>query len=443
MKDRFGNALSTRSDEARARFDDAADLIRLYRGDPVAALDVALEADPDFVLAWATRAALFAQMTDALHLGEAERSLRAGEAVAEKATPRERAHLAAARAWMEGSFVDGVSLWGAIAQENPRDLIALQFAHVGDFFLGQQSELRDRPVQALRAWTPGEPGSHAVLGMAAFGYEECGDFARAEGMGRDAVTLEPRDGWAAHAVTHVCEMQGRSEEGAAYLNATSNGWAPESGFAYHNWWHLALFALDREDHAAALALYDAKVRPEQSDIVMEMIDASALLWRLRLAGADTGDRFAPLATSWERAMTDGFYAFNNVHALMAMLGAGRAQEASRIVASLRETAESGGDNAAMAHEVALPLAQALCAFDAGRYDDAADKLHRIRGRAQRFGGSHAQRDLISVTLFEAAARAGRVGQAQALAAERLAHKPDSPWARSLAKRVQGPAKRAA
>jgi uncharacterized protein (DUF1810 family) len=435
MKDQFGNSISTQSAEARDWLDGAAELIRLYRGDPIAAIDSALDADPDFCLAWAVRAAAIGTATDKALLGEAERSLRAAAACADGASERERNHLVAAKDWCEGRFLDAVSRWGRVAQDHPRDILALQFAHVGDFFLGQQSELRDRPLQALRAWKSGETAHGAILGMAAFGLQECGDFARAEAMGREGYAADVRDGWAAHAVTHVFEMQGRSIEGAAFLEATSDGWSPESGFAYHNWWHLALFALDREDFAAALSLFDDKVRPQQVDVIMEMIDASALLWRLRLLGGDVGDRFATLSASWERAMTDGYYAFNDIHALLAMLGAGRGREAERILASLRERAEEPTHNGAVTREVGLPLAQALMAFDGERYAEAADGLHRVRGRAQRFGGSHAQRDLISLTLFEAAVRAGRGEQARAIAAERIMHKPESRWAQALSRRA--------
>jgi hypothetical protein len=50
----------------------------------------------------------------------------------------------------------------------------------------------------------------------------------------------------------------------------------------------------------------------------------------------------------------------------------------------------------------------------------------LRGKASRFGGSHAQRDVFSWTLTEAAIRAGDRALAETLAAERLALKPDSP-----------------
>ncbi|HXF44607.1 MAG TPA: tetratricopeptide repeat protein, partial [Burkholderiaceae bacterium] len=55
--------------------------------------------------------------------------------------------------------------------------------------------------------------------------------------------------------------------------------------------------------------------------------------------------------------------------------------------------------------------------------------------AQRFGGSHAQRDLIDLTLIEAALRAGMGPLARALAAERSARQPMSPLARLFQQRA--------
>ncbi|MFZ5557733.1 MAG: hypothetical protein ACOZDY_13610 [Pseudomonadota bacterium] len=56
--------------------------------------------------------------------------------------------------------------------------------------------------------------------------------------------------------------------------------------------------------------------------------------------------------------------------------------------------------------------------------------------AHRFGGSNAQRDLIHLTLTEAAIRAGDGRLADAVSNERLAAKPTSPfnWAQAAAAR---------
>lgn len=432
-EDIYGNSITTRSQVARDRFDLALRQIRTYHGDPIATLDEALAADPDFGLAWITRAIVLAQVTDRMFEDEIMRSLRAAASC--ELDARERAHLSAALAWSEGHFHDGAMGFARIAMENPQDVLAVQHAHVGCFFTGSQSGLRDIPLAALRAHRDGE-GRHALLGMAAFGLEECGDHAQAEALGKEAVTLEPEDAWAAHAVAHVNEMRGDVDAGRSWLAGTADGWAVDCGFAYHNWWHLALLHLDAEDHRAALRLYDEKVRPNDgANVVLEMLDASALLWRLHLEGVDTGDRFVRLARVWEQKAEDGLLAFNDLHAIMAFLGAGRMDMAERTLAAMRRAARGEGDNAWMTRMVGLPLAEGFIAFAAGRHTEAVDRIAATRGIAQRFGGSHAQRDVLTLTALHAAIRGGMRAAAEALSAERLAHKPHSPWARTLARRA--------
>lgn len=432
--DRYGNPVSTSSRAALDSYDEALLLIRLYRGDPMAALDAALDEDPDFTMAWAARAAVLVQQCDKTYSEEIARSLRAGWASGGNA--HERAHLAAAQDWAEGRLDAGILRFARITQEHPRDLLALQAAHLGCFFVGRASELRDWPLQALRAFKRSDDGYHALLGMAAFGLEECGNYPRAEALGLEAVELDARDGWAVHAVAHVHEMRGDTERGMSWLRDNGEALSPECGFSYHNWWHLALLHLDRDDYQAALQLYDSRIRPvADAPILLEWIDASALLWRLHLDGTDTGDRFARLAACWERAIEDGIYAFNDLHALMAFIGAGRFANAERTIATLRRAAAREGDNGYMARAVGLPLAEAFLALANGQHAAAADGILAVRGVAQRFGGSHAQRDVLTLTALHAAWRAGMVDVATALAAERVTHKPASPWANRLIRDV--------
>jgi tetratricopeptide (TPR) repeat protein len=435
LKDRYGNAASTNSQAALSKYDEALDLIRVYRGDPLAALDAALEEDPEFGGAWAARAGLLVTATDKAYAEETAKSLRAGAAA--NLNERDRALLRGAQDWAEGRYADGTVRFARVAQENPRDVLALQYAHVGCFFLGLQSELRDWPLQALRAFKSNEDGYSYILGMAAFGLEECGDYARADIYGRQAVEIDPRDGWAVHAVAHVNEMRGDLDTGIPWLANSAHQWAPDSGFSYHNYWHLALLYLDRGDYGQVLKLFDEKVRPNpDQQIVLEWIDASAMLWRLKLEGVDTGDRFAKLAACWERAGEDAFYAFNDLHAIMAFLGAGRMADAERTLKAMRHAAADGGDNGYMTRKIGLPLAEAFVAFEAGRYGECVDKIVSVRGVAQRFGGSHAQRDILTLTALHAALRGGFAQTAEAFAAERLAHKPQSPWAGRLARQAR-------
>ena len=83
-------------------------------------------------------------------------------------------------------------------------------------------------------------------------------------------------------------------------------------------------------------------------------------------------------------------------------------------------------NHAMAREAGLPLMRGLLAFARRDFDTAADTLYVARGEAQRFGGSHAQRDLIDQTLLCAAAQGSRSGLGRALINERVMAKPSTP-----------------
>jgi hypothetical protein len=437
LTDRHGLPVSTGCRAAVERYDAALALLNRFEADPLAEIEAALLEAPDFAMGHAFRAGLLVMSTERGLLPELRRSVAAGEALATTATEREWAHIAAARAWAQGDFAGARRRYGEIAARWPRDLFALQVAHQLDFFLGDQEALRARPRAALRAWGQGEAGSSHIRGMLAFGLEECGEYEAAEEAGRAAVAREPRDAWAIHAVAHVMEMQGRTREGADWLSTRAPDWSTEGNMlAVHNWWHLALFHLERGEHAEAIAVFDRGVRRTTLAPAIELVDVSAMLWRFMLLGIDGGlaPRWQEAARLWE-AQAPGFYAFNDVHAVMAFLGAGRREDAREVVAALRGAAEGQGTNAMMSREVGLPLAMGLIAFAEGRYEIAARLLGPLPPIAQRFGGSHAQRDVIALTRLEAALRAGERDTAAWLASARLAAKPESVLARGLAERV--------
>ena len=251
--------------------------------------------------------------------------------------------------------------------------------------------------------------------------------------------LVPTDGWAVHAVTHVMEMQGRIDEGIGWLTSREADWAtPDNAFAPHNWWHLALFHMDRGAFDAALDLYDRKIDGPQADMVLVLVDCTALLWRLQLEGVNIGDRFERVADRWHGKALDerGFYAFNDLHAMMSFAATGRAADSSRLLAEMRGTAESGvGANRMMTRDIGLPLAEGVLDYAQGQPDRAIERIDAVRDAANGFGGSHAQRDLLTLTLITAALRAGDFARARHLLAERQVHKPTA-WSARLAARIE-------
>ena len=424
--DKRGNPISHGPQQAIDALDQAFELMHAYQADPLAAVDKIIADHPDFAMAHAFRAGVLATATDKVFEPELIKSVEAAETLAPKANDRERMHIAAVRAWLDGDWDRAIDQWGRASIAYPRDLLALQFAHVGDFFLGHSHMLRDRVARVLPHWSRDVPGHGFVEGMYAFGLEEAGDYAQAEARAREAIDLNRQDGWAVHAVAHVMEMQGRAAEGAAFLAAGADGWAPNSMFAFHLWWHQALFHLDADDAPAALQLFDEKISAAGFGQALELVDGSSLLWRLSLLGHDVGDRWAGLADKWQTRADDAYYAFNDVNAMMAFVGAGNTDAQKRQLESAKRAAAGSGTVAMMSREIGLPACEGLAAFGRGDYAQAIELLLPLRAKSNRFGGSHAQRDMFSWTLTEAAIRLGDRVLAEAFVAERLSWKPESP-----------------
>lgn len=434
-KDQLGNVMSGASGTAIEHYDQALHELQCYIGDPVGSIDRALEDSPAFVMGHVLRGYLHLLGTESAGLPVARAAHQAAIEAALPVTSGERAHIEAMACLIEGHWHDAGRILEDAAIDHPRDPLALQAGHLIDFYTGSSRMLRDRIARALPAWDARMPGYHAILGMHAFGLEETGLYDRAEAEGRRAVEIEPRDGWSQHAVAHVMEMQGRQRDGLRWMRDNPDAWSRESFFCVHNWWHVALFHLDLCEIDEVLILFDAPIYGKRSQVVLDMVDASALLWRLHLRGVDVGDRWQPVADAWAPIAASGNYAFNDAHAMMAFVGAGR-EDAVRDVFEAQARALAGScDNAMFTRDVGAPLAHAIHAFGAGKYGRVVDLLRPVRIIASRFGGSHAQRDLIDLTLLEAAIRDGRRSMARALAAERLNVKPASPSARILVERA--------
>lgn len=191
-----------------------------------------------------------------------------------------------------------------------------------------------------------------------------------------------------------------------------------------------------DDHAQVLKLYDAAIGGTGSSVVLDMIDASAMLWRLHLGGVDVGDRWQPPADRWAPLARAGDYAFNDFHAMLAFVGADRAMLQQTVLESQQEALRSESDNACFTREAVHAVTRAVQAFGHGDFTTAVELLRAMRHQAHRFGNSHAQRDLIDLTLVEAAVRSGQPALARGLAAERAALRPRSPLAQRLVSRAQ-------
>jgi hypothetical protein len=433
LKNAQGVALSGAGPIAMQAYDAAVSGYNRMHGDPVALLDQAITQSPAFVMAHVLKGYLHIVGTDPSAVAVAGASLH--EAAKLSATAHEQGHIAALERFIDGEWRAAVRILEDLAAEEPRDLVAIQTGHLMDLVIGDSRMLRDRPARALAAWSEDIPGYSALLGMHAFGLEQTFDYAAAELEGRRALELEPTDAWARHAVAHVLEMRVRPREGLQLMLTEPDAWAKDNFLAVHNWWHTALFHLELGETDQVLALYDGPIAGAPTYLAFDMVDASAMLWRLSLRGVDVGDRWKALAEAWRTCAADSIFAFNDFHAMMAFAAAG--DEAGVLMVEAAQARALGGrdDNAETVKRVGHDLTAGIKAFAQGDYRGALTVLRPVRNLANRFGGSHAQRDVIDLTMIEAALREGDVAMASALVAERQAVRPKSESVRELLGRI--------
>jgi tetratricopeptide (TPR) repeat protein len=434
--DARGLSTTAASEEAVRRLDATVEAYLAFRADTGDRLKEAQSADPACVLAHTLRGYFMLLFETRPFLERAKKALAAADNAlsGSEVTPRERAHVEALRRWCRGEWEATAAQFDAILMEHPRDAIAFKMAQYLHFYLGDAEAMRDSAARCLFAWDETVPGYSYILGSYAFALEEAGAYAEAEKAGRRAVELQPCDVWAAHAVAHVMEMQGRARDGIGWIGGLDRNWDACHNFRYHILWHRCLFHVDLEEWDRALELYDREVRDQSTEEYLDITNAASMLWRLEQNGIEVGRRWQELAERSAQHVGDRMLVFADAHYAMALAAAG---DAEGHLADLRDWAASGsGTEALLLQECGLALIEGLVAYRRGEWARAVDLLVPIRRAIRRVGGSHAQRDVFQRTLVDAALRDERWSLARALVAERLARKPENPWNRKAWARVE-------
>jgi tetratricopeptide (TPR) repeat protein len=418
--DRWGSPVFAGALQTVDVLDEAIEQLVSLSGDPMVLADEAAARDPELVLARVLQGYL------ALYAGSASGLQRARALVGDldpwglETGERELLHVLAVQSWADGEWERAASFLERALLHESRDLLALKVAQDLYFFIGNQQDLRDVVERVSGAWPSDRPGYGYVCGMYAFGLEENGQYDAAEKQARRALEQNPRDVWAVHAQAHIFEMEGAQRLGVAFLRRSVDDWS-SSYFATHNWWHRALYHLELREVDEALALYDGPIRATRSSEWLDVDDAASLLWRLHLFGVDIGDRATTLLEDVEGLLDDPVSVFNDWHAVMIAGLAGAPEVCEQLI--LLNRSASDGTNRRAIEAAGLQLLGGFAAFAGG---DATRALHRlidVASKSHVVGGSHAQRDVIDLTLIAAAARSGDVSLAEGLLATRTERKP--------------------
>ena len=319
---------------------------------------------------------------------------------------REVKHVEALTYLTEFDIKGATRVWEEILSEHPTDIHALNMAYGLYFNNGMPTQLRDSVARVLPHWTGKRlPLESYLHGMLAFGLEETNLFAKAELEANLALQMDECDGWATHAISHIDETLGRAERGIRFLTESEQNWTKSNFIACHNYWHLALHHLSREEWEPAIKVFDDQVlrRAEASGgKVGHLVDATQLLFRLdwaqpdpELVGQQRWDRVYAMAEPQINAKYRlGFF---DAHLLLASIGSKHTQSVEEIADKV--LSYEGSDQWL---KTSRTIIRALVEYNRENYGKCVDLLFDIKYETQCLGGSNAQRDVFNKIMICAA-----------------------------------------
>jgi tetratricopeptide (TPR) repeat protein len=353
--------------------------------------------------------------------------LEAAKKYEQKTTEREQLFIGAVEAWAVGAIDRSIAYTEELAAKYPRDLLAVQLGQYHYFYQGNKEALLAIAEKVL----PANRENHYLYGTLAFGLEQCHRLDEAEAVGRMAVAMNRNDPWAQHAVAHVMEMQGRLEEGIAWMESHSDTWENCNSMLYtHNWWHVALYYLEKEDIQKVLEIYDTHLWGRAwKESPKDQVGVISVLLRLELRRIDMGDSLRDsLASRWQEIapylaarIHEHSLPFQDLHYVYALARAGQVEQVTEMLESMQAYADAVHPFIKWTwSEIAVPTAQGLAAYARRDWERASVLLGSTVSRLQAIGGSHAQRDLFEQVYLDAWLRASQNYQALRLLEKRIA-----------------------
>ena len=430
IKDTHGFALTTARPETAAAYDTyAADWIG--HGSKVRSIFAAADAHPDCAVVNAHAAAVQMALEAAPGFRKARLYLTRARKAARDTTKREQDFIKTVHTWWRGDNRAALKGLRAIIAEHPADIVSAKWAQYMAFNMGDSHAMLDIAQTIL----PAHRSTAEAWAMLAFGLEQTHALDAAEEAARRALALKRSDPWAQHAIAHVMDTQGRVDEGVTFLTDYAHTWHDRSIFIReHNYWHLALFHLDRDEPARALKIFDEHLWGEWPEFAQEQIGAISSLWRMEMRGVDVGDRWKPVVTKVVERWHEHILPFHDLHFVYALARGQRPREAQEFLASMMRHGEK--DATGIWDSIAIPCAKGLIAYAERRFADTAEHIRPLLPRLHLIGGSHAQRDVFVQAWIDAALKAGNHSAAAEVVTLRAKARPTVKESQRLLQRLR-------
>jgi tetratricopeptide (TPR) repeat protein len=423
--DRYGVPISTSSVTAAEHYQEGMDRLLSYGHGADESFASASAADEGFALPHAGAAVLGMVRGD---VAATRAAITRARALVPGATRRERQHVEALSAIVDGDTARGLALIDEHVAEFPRDAVLVNQASSAIGFGGRadRQEFRRAFVERL---APAYGEDWWFQSALAFTYHEVSRFDESRCLSERSLEQYPGNAHASHNIAHVCFETADHDGGVAFLEDWLAGYDRRAPFHCHLAWHLALFELQRGHDRRALEICERDILVA-SNPRLALMDGSALLWRLRLYDGADALPWHPVADLARRISRPGFI-FGDIHAALAYASSGDRGALTALTENLR-TLEARGHPTAGA--VALPLVQSIAAFVADDFAGTLAHLEPIEDEIHRMGGSHAQWEVFEETMVVCYLHLGRHEEAARLLRRRLGRRSsprDLAWLRQV------------
>ncbi len=418
--DRFGLPLTTTSQKAVEHYVDGMDRILSGNLGAETSLRNAVAEDEGFAMAYAALAGLDLRQR---RFEDARANATRARELANGLTRRERSHVETSTEMIVGRAPKAMELTDEHLQEFPGDANILQQYTYLNFGSGDR-ERNARTLSVLESIEDAYGDEWFYTGTRSFYLHELDRFDESRHYAERSLRGNPRNGNASHNMAHCFYETADYTGGIQFIAKWVDDYDARAPFFSHLNWHLALFELTQGRYKRAHEIYRQTIRPsvleQAGGLGPPIADATSLLWRFRLYGyAVPEDEWAEVAKFSRDAYHAGSYAWQDMHAALALAATGDTTTLDEMTGRLRRRAERGNT---MDAEVTLPLVRGIEAFARGDYDEAVKLIEPVAPEMVRTGGSQAQRQVFEETLLQAYLNAEQYEKAEDMLRQRLEHR---------------------
>ena len=410
LTDFYGNHLTTSTGLARDNYDIGLRAFLSANYGAQEAFSQAVEADPNFSLAYL---GLVRSFMSSGEIEEAKRALAKAKNVLNVTTDREKSHFVCCELVLSGQAQKARAAVYKHVSEWPRDAMIAQmntsvFGLIGfSGKAGREADLLEFTGKLL----PHYGDDWWMMSMHAISLCETGQSLDSMKIMEKALDLNPRNANAAHFFAHILYEENEVSAGRDYLNAWMPNYDRRSLLHGHLSWHQALWALQDGDERVMWKIVDDAVSQVNTSSlpINALTDTASIYYRAELAGYKvSSERWYKLSEYAADKFPFMGQSFADVHAALAHAMAGNEEYLNKLIEG----------NSGFAGDIVSPVAKAWSAISENKWETAREELKTASSDFERFGGSRAQRDLFEFTYVNVLMRSGNKEAARKTLLER-------------------------